>query len=248
MRLLAFNAGYFLQLRRIRDYVLHPQRPVIGSAAAESAALQQVVDLIQEEEPDVVSLLEVDQGSIRTRTDGQTAYIADALNANGRSYTWQSDLKYDPTTLRARLPIWRHMSNGALAQDTADIHAHYLGNGFKQLVHEIRYDGISVFAVHMPIVPWSRRRQISALADLVQDREQVVVCGDFNCYRGTTEVQPLTDIGLEPATPGPSYPGTTPRFPLDFFLHSPDLTVDRCDTVSLTVSDHLPIILETVQQ
>lgn len=202
-------------------------------------------ELIGEEEPDVACLLEVDQGSMRTETTGQTERLAQILEQNGHRYRARSDPKYGPDKLIGHLPIFRYMANGVLWNGDAAITPHYLPPGTKQLVHRIRMDDLTIYALHLPMIRHFRRKQLDGLADLIQGEENVVVCGDFNTYWGRRELTPFLErTGLEIHTPGKTSPTARPMLTLDLFLASPSLDVARCDTLDVHVSDHLPAVME----
>jgi DNA polymerase elongation subunit (family B) len=71
VKVLSANAGYLLDYDgSLSDYALRPHRAMVGSESAERRAIERLVSVIADERPDVVCLLEVDQGSVRTMTDG----------------------------------------------------------------------------------------------------------------------------------------------------------------------------------
>jgi endonuclease/exonuclease/phosphatase family metal-dependent hydrolase len=85
----------------------------------------------------------------------------------------------------------------------------------------------------------------------VDQRERVVVCGDFNAYNGLEELEMLAaECGLDLHNPGETVPPrpldgvVTETRTLDLFLTSPEIEVTRCDVIPVQISDHRPIVLE----
>lgn len=247
MKLLSFNANYFLGFDgSLRDYIWHAPRGIRADPDAEQAAIDRFVSLVTDENPDVIALLEVDSGSFRTRTSGQPTAITVQCNGNGRDYSICTDNKYGDSLL-ARLPILHGMSNSMLWTGDGTVHRHYLSPGTKRLVHELRRpSGLSVFSVHLPLLRHHRRQHLQALRSIVQDREQVVICGDFNNYYGPRELRALTDAtGLQIHRPGETLPNAVlPYRAVDLVLASPSITVSQCTAVDTAISDHLPVITE----
>ncbi|MFB6150320.1 MAG: endonuclease/exonuclease/phosphatase family protein [Haloarculaceae archaeon] len=254
VKILSCNAGYLLDYDgSLSEYVLKPHRAMVGSATAEERATERLVEVIADEEPDVVCLLEVDQGSVRTASDGQVAWIAELLASEGLDYRHRADTKYGDESLVAELPVLEYLSNGVLVREGLDaaIETHHLDKGPKRLVTEIRLGDLSIFAVHLAMSGRGRRSQLDELADLVADRERVVVCGDFNAYDGLDEVEDVLGAGgLVLHNPGETVPKrpldrlVTDTRTLDLFLTSPDVPVSRCDVIPVQVSDHRPVVLE----
>ena len=253
MKVLSCNAGYLLDYDgSLSGYALRPHRAMVGSEAAETRAIDRLVEVIADERPDVVVLVEVDQGSVRTATDGQVARIAAELAERGLEYRHRADTKYGDEGVLANAPVLEHLSNGLLVAGDYEMLAHHLDAGPKRLVSEVRLaDDLSVFGVHLAMSGRGRRKQLTELADLVARRDRAVVCGDFNAYDGLDEIEEIFESdGLVLYNPGETVPKrpldslVTETRTLDLFLVSPDIEVTRCDVIDVQVSDHRPIVLE----
>lgn len=257
MKILSCNVGYLLGYRNVLGgYVPPPVASLLGDAAVERRTLDQLVDVIERERPDAVSLLEVDGGSHRTATDGQFRALRAALRRRDLPYDGTIANKYGAGTLAGRLPFFGDLGNAVLARTELSTTTHYLSAGRKRLVIEVDLESDAVmFVVHLALGARSRARQLAELAELVAERaagRDVVVTGDFNIFDGIGELDAVTDrTGLEPRVPGE----TVPSRPLDdlfvssrsvdLFLCSPTVAVERCDVLDDQLSDHRPIVLES---
>lgn len=256
MKILSCNVGYLLGYRNVLGgYVPPPVASLLGDAAEERRTLERLVDVIERERPDAVSLLEVDSGSHRTATDGQFRALRGALRRRDLPYVGTIVNKYGAGTLTGSLPFFGDLGNAVLSRADRSTTAHYLSVGRKRLVLEVDLAADAVmFAVHLSLGARNRKRQLEELADLVADRaagRDVIVTGDFNTFDGLDELDAFTDrTGLVPRVPGE----TVPERPLDdllvasrrvdLFLCSPTVAVRRCDVLDEQVSDHRPIVLE----
>jgi len=256
VNVLSANAGYLLDYDgSLSEYALKPHRAMVGSRDAEARATDRLVEVIADERPDIVTLVEVDQGSLRTATDGQVARITEELAARGLAYEPRADGKYGDGNVLASLPVLGQLSNGLLVRSDLGIEttAHYLDTGPKRLVSEARVGDLSVFGVHLAMGGRGRRRQLAEIADLVADRDRVVVAGDFNAYDGFAEIEEALGVGgagLVLQDPGETVPSrpldgiVTETRTLDLFLTSPEIAVTRCGVIDVQVSDHRPVVLE----
>ncbi|RIQ20181.1 endonuclease/exonuclease/phosphatase family protein [Jiangella rhizosphaerae] len=67
-----------------------------------------------------------------------------------------------------------------------------------------------------------------------------LVCGDFNTP-ATSWVPEDGSVRVRPGTPQPSYPASAPAEPIDYLVASPSLTV-RAELLGRAGSDHLPLL------
>lgn len=255
MRILLCNLGYLLDRQAfLGGYLPSPVDAVLGDERGERDRLSTFVDVVLEEEPDVVSLLEVDRGSYRTATDGQCRRIRERLEREGRSYSMHVVNKYGPGRAVTQLPLLRNLSAGLLLRETAPVTAHYLDTGMKRLVLESSLpNGATLLLAHLSVRRGSRRAQLDELADLINavaTDGPVVVAGDFNIFGGRGELDPLLDrTGLVPFMPGRTLVGRPldhlfdASRKVDLFLTTPDLHVKESRIAGPAISDHRPAVL-----
>ncbi|MDH3421012.1 MAG: endonuclease/exonuclease/phosphatase family protein, partial [Gammaproteobacteria bacterium] len=175
MRLLLYNIRYGIGLGR----AMHLPLPGAGYLLGNRGNLQRIIDFIKAQDPDIVGLVEVDSGSIRSRRINQAQTIAEAL---GHYSAYQC--KYGTGSFNSRLPIMRKQGNAFLA--APHVHGerfHYFDKGVKRLIIELELDDCAVFLVHLSLKYRHRQAQLHHLHDLVvASNKPVIVAGDFNTF------------------------------------------------------------------
>lgn len=240
MRLLVYNIRYATGT----GPAFHLPLPGAGYLRSNRRVLAGITDFIRGERPDVVGLVEVDTGSIRTGMLNQAEYIAKEL---GHYSTFQS--KYGARSINNLMPIVRKQGNAFLSAPT--VHGerfHYFDIGIKRLIIELELDEVCVFLVHLSLKFRQRQYQLRTLHDLVvQSAKPVIVAGDFNTFWGTHEIYLfMRAAGLRSAnTAGlPSFPTRVPRVELDFILVSAGIEVSGFRVPDVRFSDHRPLVCD----
>jgi endonuclease/exonuclease/phosphatase family metal-dependent hydrolase len=222
----------------------HLPMPGAGYLRSSRRVLQGITDFIRSEDPDLVGLIEVDTGSVRTGMLNQAAYIANAVG----HYT-AHQCKYGTSSINQMVPIVRKQANALLAAPrVAGERFHYFDTGIKRLIIEVELEEVCVFLVHLSLKFRHRQYQLRALHDLVvQCSKPVIVAGDFNTFWGTHEIYLfMRAAGLHSAnTAGlPSFPARHPRVELDFILMSDGIEVTSFRIPEVTYSDHRPLVCD----
>jgi endonuclease/exonuclease/phosphatase family metal-dependent hydrolase len=240
VRLLVYNIRYATGT----GPAFHLPLPGAGYLRSNRRVLAGITDFIRGERPDVVGLVEVDTGSIRTGMLNQAEYIAKEL---GHYSTFQS--KYGARSINNLMPIVRKQGNAFLSAPT--VHGerfHYFDIGIKRLIIELELDELCVFLVHLSRKFRQRQYQLRTLHDLVvQSAKPVIVAGDFNTFWGTHEIYLfMRAAGLRSAnTAGlPSFPTRVPRVELDFILVSAGIEVTGFRVPDVRFSDHRPLVCD----
>jgi endonuclease/exonuclease/phosphatase family metal-dependent hydrolase len=218
--------------------------PGAGYVLGNQAVLPEITTFIKSVDPDVVGLIEVDTGSIRSRSVNQAEKIAADLGMN-TSY----ETKYGSKSLNQILPIVRMQGNAFMAaQRVHGERFHYFDTGIKRLIIELEMDDFAIFLVHLSLKYRHRHLQLRHLYDLVQATEKpVIVAGDFNTFWGENEIYLfMKAAGLTSAnTEGiPTYPSRAPRKELDFVLYQDGINVTRFEVPNVRFSDHLPLVCD----
>jgi endonuclease/exonuclease/phosphatase family metal-dependent hydrolase len=206
--------------------------------------LPEIARFIKSVDPDVVGLIEVDTGSIRSRNVNQAESLASDLGMN-TSY----ETKYGEKSLNQLLPIVRKQGNAFMAAPR--VHGekfHYFDTGIKRLIIELEMDDYAIFLVHLSLKYRHRHLQLRRLYDLIQEtKKPVLVAGDFNTFWGENEIYLFTKAaGLKSANVDslPTYPSRSPRKELDFVLYQDGIKVTSFDIPDVKLSDHLPLVCD----
>ncbi|HHQ14312.1 MAG TPA: endonuclease [Chromatiales bacterium] len=240
MRLLVYNIRYAVGA----GAPAHVPVPGAGYLFGNPGNLDRIISFVKEQNPDIVGLIEVDTGSMRSGRVNQAEAIADALG-HFSAY----ECKYGEESVNQYLPILRKQANAFLAapQITGE-RFHYFEQGVKRLIIELELEDVAVFLVHLSLKYRHRHFQLRYLYELVRNANKpVIVAGDFNTFWGENEIFLFKEAaGLRSAnTLGlPSYPSRSPRMELDFILYGEGIEVTHFEIPRVTLSDHLPLICD----
>ncbi len=223
---------------------MHMPLPGAGYILGNKDVLPDIVTFIKSVDPDIVGLIEVDTGSIRSRRVNQAETLATELGMNS-SY----ETKYGAKSLNQLVPIIRKQGNAFLAAPR--VHGetfHYFDTGIKRLIIELEMETFAVFLVHLSLKYRHRHLQLRKLYDLIEETTKpVMVAGDFNTFWGENEIYLfMRAAGLRSAntTSQPSYPSRAPRKELDFVLYQEGIQVTNFEVPQVRHSDHLPLVCD----
>lgn len=240
MRLLQYNIRYAVG----GGASMHMPLPGAGYVLGNQSVLPDITQFIKSVDPDIVGLIEVDTGSIRSRKVNQAEKIASDLGMN-TSY----ETKYGEKSINQILPIVRKQGNAFMA--ARRVHGekfHYFDTGIKRLIIELEMQDYAIFLVHLSLKYRHRHLQMRRLYDLIQETEKpVVVAGDFNTFWGENEIYLfMKAAGLTSANHDhlPTYPSRSPRKELDFVLYQDGIEVTGFEVPAIRLSDHLPLICD----
>lgn len=222
----------------------HLPVPGAGYLRSNARVLERIIQFLKLLDPDLVGLIEIDMGSIRSGLVNQAKQIAESL---GHYSTYQC--KYGTSSLNNLVPIVRKQANAFLAAPRVEGERfHYFETGIKRLIIELELEDCSVFLVHLSLKYRHRHAQLRSLHDLIlQTKKPVIVAGDFNTFWGEHEIYLfMKATGLRSAnTRGlPSYPSRSPRKELDFVLYGEGIEVTNFYIPSVGYSDHLPLVCD----
>jgi endonuclease/exonuclease/phosphatase family metal-dependent hydrolase len=240
MRLLLYNIRYAVG----GGASMHMPLPGAGYVLGNQSVLPDITKFIKSVDPDIVGLIEVDTGSIRSRKVNQAEKIAADLSMN-TSY----ETKYGTKSLNQMLPIVRKQGNAFMA--AARVHGetfHYFDTGIKRLIIELEMQDFAVFLVHLSLKYRHRHLQLRHLYDLINETDKpVIVAGDFNTFWGENEIYLfMKAAGLTSANVDstPTYPSRAPRKELDFILYQDGIKKIGLEVPEVRLSDHLPLIFD----
>jgi endonuclease/exonuclease/phosphatase family metal-dependent hydrolase len=240
MRLLLYNIRYAVG----GGASLHMPIPGAGYVLGNQSVLPDITRFIKSVDPDIVGLIEVDTGSIRSRNVNQAEKISADLGMN-TSY----ETKYGVRSLNKMLPIVRKQGNAFMA--AARVHGetfHYFDTGIKRLIIELEMQDFAIFLVHLSLKYRHRHLQLRHLHDLIRaTNKPVIVAGDFNTFWGENEIYLfLKASGLTSANVNgiSTYPSRSPRKELDFILYQEGIRVTGFNVPQVRHSDHLPLVCD----
>jgi endonuclease/exonuclease/phosphatase family metal-dependent hydrolase len=222
----------------------HLPVPGAGYLRSSRRVLATQTEFLRGQDADVIGLIEVDTGSVRSGMVNQAAHIAGSL---GHFSTYQC--KYGASSVNNFLPIVRKQANAFLAAPR--VHGerfHYFDSGIKRLIIELELDEVCVFLVHLSLKYRHRQYQLRHLHELVEKSPKpVIVAGDFNTFWGTHELYLFMHAaGLRSANANglPTYPADAPRAELDFVLVSERIQVTDFRVPDIRLSDHRPLVCD----
>jgi endonuclease/exonuclease/phosphatase family metal-dependent hydrolase len=222
----------------------HLPVPGAGYLRSNRRVLHGLTEFLRRQDADVIGLIEVDTGSVRSGMVNQAEFIATSL---GHYSTYEC--KYGAASVNNFLPIVRKQANAFLAAPR--VHGerfHYFDSGIKRLIIELELDEVCVFLVHLSLKYRHRQYQLRYLHDLVEKSPKpVIVAGDFNTFWGTHELYLFMRAArLRSANIAnlPTYPANAPRAELDFVLVSERIDVTAFSVPEIRLSDHRPLICD----
>lgn len=240
MRLLLYNIKYAVGDGASLRMPLPAANYVLGN----QSVLPELSLFIRSVDPDIVGLIEVDTGSIRSRMVNQAEKLAEELGMN-TSY----EVKYAENSINQALPILRKQGNAFMAAER--VHGerfHYFDTGIKRLIIELEMAEFAVFLVHLSLKYRHRHLQLRHLFDLIEATEKpVIVAGDFNTFWGENEIYLfMKAAGLRSANVDnlPTFPSRSPRRQLDFILYQDGIDVENFEIPDCRLSDHLPLVCD----
>jgi len=241
MRLLLYNIRYAVGT----GASMHMPVPGAGYVLGNVSLLPELTAFIRSVDPDIVGLVEVDTGSIRSRMVNQAEKIGQELGMN-TSYEIN---KYGESSINQLIPIIRKQGNAFLAAER--VHGekfHYFDTGIKRLIIELEMEKFAVFLVHLSLKYRHRHLQLRTLYDLISvTSKPVIVAGDFNTFWGEDEIYLfMKAAGLTSANRQrlPSYPSRSPRKELDFVLYQKGIEVTGFSIPRVQYSDRLPLVCD----
>ena len=206
--------------------------------------LERITTFMRDLEPDLIGLIEVDQGSYRTGGKNQVEQMAESLG-----HYHSHAIKYGQDSFWRRVPVVRKQGNAFLARDRIRNETfHFFERGMKRLVIELELEHIVIYLANLSLGARARHHQLGALYELVKKTKgPCVVAGDFNMLWGEREIDMfLAATGLQNANIEglPTYPSKNPRRHLDFILHSKEIKIRDFRVPQVSFSDHLPVVVD----
>ncbi|HIH12036.1 TPA: endonuclease/exonuclease/phosphatase family protein [Candidatus Woesearchaeota archaeon] len=215
---------------------------------------QRIVTELKKYKPDILSLVEVDTGSFRSKKD-EVVFFEHKLGFRN----FIEKVKY-PLHGWLRLfhyvPILNKQANAILSRyKISHVRYHVFHEGTKRVVIEATIHcpkKVTLLLAHLALGGETRKKQIKELITIVNNiKNPVILMGDFNTFHGKEEIQSLLrkthlddTSSLDKHCRVLTEPTWHPTRRLDYILTSPQIKVEKYQVLKFPFSDHLPLYVE----
>ncbi len=240
LRLLSYNIQTGIATTRPHHYLTQTWKQLLPHARR-IGNLDRIASIVAPY--DIVALQEVDAGSLRTGFVNQTQYLASQAGFPywycqiNRNFGKLAQVSLGLLSRLEPTEIWKHPLPGTIPGRSAMMAR--FGTGPEALLF---------VGIHLALGRYSRVRQLSHLANVINQHRHVVVMGDMNCQGGSAEMDRLlaTTRLRKPNTDLCTFPSWRPHWHLDHILVTEALHVTREEVLDQFVSDHLPVAMDVV--
>ncbi|MBT3814888.1 hypothetical protein HOE37_04225 [Candidatus Woesearchaeota archaeon] len=216
---------------------------------------ERIIGSLKQLKADILALIEVDTGSLRSRGKDEVRFIEEELGLN----SFIEKIKYPITgwlKLFHHLPILGKQANALISRfNLTDIKYHVFHEGTKRMVIEATVKcpkKVTFLVAHLSLGKKARGKQIKELIDIVNGiKTPVILMGDFNTFNGIKEINELMKkthlkdkISLDKNSVPFTEPAWNPHRRLDYILTSPEINVTNYSVLKFPFSDHLPIMID----
>lgn len=229
---------------RVVSYNIHH-----GAGRDDKLDLERIAALINEQQPDIVCLQEVDRNQPRSQKLDFPALLAAQLNMQG---VFESNYNFDGghygNMTLTRFPVVAHENiplPGSAGKEP---------RGCLRVTVRINDQELDVFNTHLGLDGEERKAQASAILTHV-GKGSTVLAGDLNATLQEPPLQILlqqfkTTDPVEPAPEDGANPAVKPRRQIDFILVSGPVDVLSSRIVAgptaAIASDHLPVVADVM--
>ena len=216
---------------------------------------ERIIAALKELHPDILTLIEVDTGSMRSRGKDEVTFFEKKLGL--KSFT--EVIKYPLQgwlSLFHHIPILSHQGNAIISKyKISSIKYHVLHEGTKRMVIEATIhcpEPVTLLAAHLALGSHARKKQIQELTRIVNTiHNPVILMGDFNTFHGKEEIEELLEkthlsdkISLDKKSLPLTEPAWNPTRRLDYILTSKRINVKKYSVLNFHFSDHLPLMID----
>ena len=246
MKILFSNLGY---ATGIDGSLGHHARKIFRHAfqtmAMQQRVLSQFKAIIEQYDPDICCLIELDRGSAHSSFYNQIEALCSPTYP-----VFDIADKYGPESRLSKMPFHHGKSNGFLAKSPHAFAHLYFENGTKRLIYQITLArDLTLFFAHFSLDRKVRAKQfleMRAMAERTAGR--VIILGDFNTLTGLVELAPLMagdGLHLLNRPTVPTFRFHRWQHTLDLCLCSPSLASEiKLTIIDQNFSDHDALLLE----
>ena len=205
--------------------------------------------------PEILALIEVDIGSLRSRGKDEVRLIEEELGLKN----FVEKIKYPLNGWRKlfhHLPIFNKQANALISKfPFTKVRYHVFHEGTKRMVIDATIkcpSPITLLVAHLSLGKKARGKQINELINIVNKiKNPVILMGDFNTFNGEKEIEDLLKkthlndkISLDKNSIPLTEPAWHPKRRLDYILVSPQIRVKKYSVLNFHFSDHLPLMID----
>lgn len=235
LRLLSYNIQVAIGSHRLHHMLSHSLRYLMPHGQS-LGNLNRIAETIAGY--DIVALNEADAGSLRTRYINQAEYLAQLAGYDHWGQMITRDLGR----------FAQHTNSVVSSHDHVYLTHHRLpsmqeGRGVLEAHYQLGGRDLVVLITHLGLSRRARLVQMHQLCELVNRHSHVVVMGDLNCLRKSSEMSHLlahTSLHLPEHSPA-TFPSWKPVRAIDHILISNSLQFDEVMAINQPLSDHLAL-------
>jgi endonuclease/exonuclease/phosphatase family metal-dependent hydrolase len=238
LRLLSYNIQVGIAAAGYRDYIFHGWKHILPHRDR-NINLHRIARMIAKF--DMVGLLELDSGSLRSGYLNHAEYLA----KEGRFPHW-----YDKVN-RSWWSIARHSMGFLSRYEPIEVTRYSLpsrmpGRSALKICYGNRDNPLVLVLVHLSLSRNARLHQMEFVSEIVRGYNHVILMGDMNCSSESRELAMLLgDTKLcMPSSNLYTYPSWNPKRHIDHILVSPSIRINSVEVLNYPLSDHLPISMD----
>ena len=216
---------------------------------------QRIVDHLKNLNLDILSLVEVDTGSLRSRGKDEVVFFEKKLGFKN----FVEKIKYPLhgwLKLFHYVPILNRQANAILSKfKISKIKYHVFHEGTKRMIIEATVNcpkPVTLLLAHLALGENTRKKQIKELVKIVNNiNNPTILMGDFNTFHGISEIKELLKhthlkdkAKLNKYSIGLTQPTWHPTRRLDYILTSEQIKVKKYEVLNYPFSDHMPLYVE----
>ena len=216
---------------------------------------RRMVAALHKLKPDILALIEVDIGSLRSRGEDEVRFLEEKLGFTN----FVEKVKYPVKgwlKLFHHIPILNKQANALVSRfPFTKVRYHVFHEGTKRMIIEATVkcpNPVTLLAAHLALGKKTRAKQIKELIRIVNNiKNPVILMGDFNTFNGEQEIKELLRkthlkdlISLDKKSVPLTEPAWHPTRRLDYILTSPQVKVKKYSVLKFHFSDHLPLMID----
>ena len=236
LRLLTYNVQVGIPSKKFHHYLTNSWKHFLPFSKRKDN-LDQISEFISDF--DIVGMLELDSGSIRSEFLNQPQYVS---RKAGFNYCY-SRVNRDLGILGQHSLALFSRYEASLVKEH-ELPSRIPGRGALEVHFSCGCDEpLVVVLAHLSLTPNARHKQLNYISKIISGHKYAVVMGDLNTTIESPEINNLIEnTHLEAPTDSlHTFPSWKPRVAYDHILVTPYIKAGESEVYGLSHSDHLPI-------